>query len=120
MTTRRMKTYTGATGFVYQYYFVGKRATLASEPEGPATEFIFDVTGDRKTMFSVSIFLKPGATEAWAANRGRELTEPEQYAAVKFRLFRAFDEVESVFTEGRRLVVDAGNIEDLLSSVGLE
>ena len=30
MTVRRMKTYTGQTGYVYQYYFVGQREALAS------------------------------------------------------------------------------------------
>lgn len=37
MTVRRLKTYTGAQGYVYQYYFVGKRATLPNDPEAPAT-----------------------------------------------------------------------------------
>jgi hypothetical protein len=55
-TVRRLKTYTGAQGYVYQYYFVGKRPALADDPEAPATEFIFDVTSDRKLTFAVSIF----------------------------------------------------------------
>ena len=41
MTIRRMKTYTGGQGYVYQYYFVGKRAAVA---EPSAAEYIFDVT----------------------------------------------------------------------------
>ena len=28
MTLRRMKTYTGGQGYVYQYYFVGNREAL--------------------------------------------------------------------------------------------
>ena len=32
MTLRRMKTYTGESGYVYQYYFVGKREALAEAP----------------------------------------------------------------------------------------
>ena len=43
-----MKTYSGAQGYVYEYYFVGKRAALPQDAEAPATEFIFDVTSDRK------------------------------------------------------------------------
>ena len=43
MTVRRMKTYTGQTGYVYQYYFVGKRDALPGAPEAPATEYIFDI-----------------------------------------------------------------------------
>ena len=30
MTIRRMKTYTGGQGYVYQYYFVGKRPEVAN------------------------------------------------------------------------------------------
>ena len=48
MTVRRMKTYAGSQGYVYQYYFVGKRPALAADPEAPATEYVFDVTSDRK------------------------------------------------------------------------
>ena len=109
---RRMKTYTGATGYVYQYYFVGKRP--APPPEGPAVEFIFDVTADRKTTFSISVFLKADALAAWVAEHGRELTETEHYAAAKMRLLRAFDEVEGMIEHGRRLVIDGENITELL------
>lgn len=114
---RRMKTYTGATGYVYQYYFVGKRP--APPPEGPAVEFIFDVTADRKTTFSTSVSLKPEALRTWGAAHGRELTETEQYAAAKMRLLRAFDEVERMIEHGRRLVIDGENIVELLEPLGI-
>ncbi len=119
MTVRRMKTYTGETGYVYQYYFVGKRAALAEDPAAPATEFIFDVTADRKTMVSSSVFLKPEALRAWAQAHGRELNETEQYAVAKMRLFRAFDQAENFAQEGRRLRVDAAEIEGLLEGLDL-
>lgn len=120
MTVRRMKTYTGQTGYVYQYYFVGKREALAGEPEAPATEFIFDVTADRKTMFAVSVFLKPSALDEWHAQHGRSLADTEQYAAAKMRLFQGFDEVHPMIERGRRLVVDAANIEELLATLGVD
>jgi hypothetical protein len=120
MTVRRMKTYTGETGYVYQYYFVGKRAALEDAPEAPATEFIFDVTPDRKSMFAVSIFLKPEALSAWAAAHGRELTETEQYGAAKMRLFRGFDRIERLKEEGRRLLIEAADIEGLLEPLQLQ
>ena len=115
-----MKTYTGSTGYVYQYYFVGKRDALKSEPLAPATEYIFDVSPDRKMTYAVSIFLRPAALSTWADARGRSLSEPEQYAAAKMRLFQAFDELDDVLQEGRRLVVDEENVLELLSSLGLE
>ena len=115
---RRMKTYTGATGYVYQYYFVGRRP--APPPDQGAIEFIFDVTADRKTTFSISVFLKAEALAAWVAEHGRHLTETEQYAAAKMRLLRAFDEIEGVRDHGRRLLIDGENIGDLLEPLGLE
>ncbi len=108
-----MKTYTGGQGYVYQYYFVGKR------PSAGSTEFIFDVTSDRKTTFSVSIFLPNEALQAWAQGHGRSLTDAEQYAAVKMRLFRAFDEIENMMAEGRELRLDAAALDQLLGGLGV-
>ncbi len=117
---RRVKTYTSQTGYVYQYYFVGKRAALADDPEAPSTEYIFDVTSDRKTMFAVSVFLRPDALTSWRAERGRELGDSEQYAAVKLRLMQAFDDVSDMRNQGRRLNVNAGNVVELLGSIGVD
>jgi len=120
MTVRRLKTYTGAQGYVYQYYFVGKRAALAEDPEAPATEFVFDVTSDRKLTYAVSVFLPQGPLEAWTRVHGRALNDAEQYAAAKMRLFRAFDELEDVKEHGRRLSIDSGLLEEALASLGVE
>ena len=119
-TVRRLKTYAGAQGYVYQYYFVGQRAALADDPEAPATEFVFDVTSDRKLTYAVSVFLAEAAVTEWASAHGRPLTESEQYAAAKLRLFRAFDELEDVQAQGRRLVIDGPALEQSLSSLGVE
>lgn len=114
-----MKTYTGATGYVYQYYFVGKRAALDSDPAAPATEFVFDVTPDRKTMYAVSILLQDEALDAWRQGHGRGLTGPEQYAAAKLRLLQAFDELENI-REHLRLEVGAEEIDTVLEPLGLD
>jgi len=120
MTVRRVKTYTGAQGYVYQYYFVGKRAALADDPEAPATEFIFDVTSDRKLTYAVSVFLPEGPLAEWSGAHGRALNDAEQYAAAKLRLFRAFDELEDVKTQGRRLSIDSAQLGEALASLGVE
>lgn len=120
MTVRRMKTYTGQTGYVYQYYFVGKREALPGAPEAPATEYIFDITPDRKTMFAVSVFVRGEALAAWAARHGRPLSDSEQYAAAKMRLFQALDEIENLRSASRRFPVDAASVEGLLASLGVE
>ncbi len=120
MTVRRLKTYAGAQGYVYQYYFVGKRSALAADPEAPATEFVFDITSDRKLTYAVSVFLPESVINEWATIHGRPLTDAEQYAAAKLRLFRAFDEVEDLMANGRRLVIDADALEQALSSLGVD
>ena len=120
MTVRRLKTYTGEKGYVYQYYFVGQRQALAEDAEAPATEFIFDVTSDRKLTYAVSVFLPDRTVAAWSQAHGRPLTEAEQYAAAKMRMFRAFDELEDVKAQGRRLTIDPGLLEEALTSLGVE
>ena len=113
MTIRRMKTYTGEQGYVYQYYFVGKRAA----EEG--TEYIFDVTSDRKTTYAVSVILPERLLGDWAAAHGRQLTDAEQYGAVKMRLFQGFDEIEDMLADGRRLVIDSVILESALARLGV-
>lgn len=120
MTVRRLKTYAGEQGYVYQYYFVGKRAALADDPEAPATEFVFDVTSDRKLTYAVSVFLPESPLAAWNSTHGRPPNDAEQYAAVKLRLFRAFDEIEDMKAAGRRLTIDAALLEEALASLGVE
>jgi hypothetical protein len=117
---RRLKTYTGAQGYVYQYYFVGKRPALPDDPAAPATEFIFDVTSDRKLTYAVSVFLTEAAVSAWSATHHRALSDAEQYAAAKLRLFRAFDELDDVKTNGRRLLIDIALLEQALTSLGVD
>jgi hypothetical protein len=120
MTIRRMKTYTGGQGYVYQYYFVDKRAAMTNPSQGAATEYVFDVTSDRKTTFAVSVFLTEKATREWTASHSRTLTAAEQYGAVKMRLFRAFDEIENMMVEGRQLIVSAETLEQVLATLGIE
>jgi hypothetical protein len=119
MTIRRMKTYTGGQGYVYQYYFVGKRPALPESAQTPATEYIFDVTSDRKTTFAVSVFVPDEAVRSWSVAHGRALNEAEQYGAVKMRLFQAFDEVEDM-SQNRNLVVSAEQLEQVLASLGVQ
>lgn len=120
MALRRMKTYAGGQGYVYQYYFVGKRAALPDRSEDPATEYIFDVTSDRKTTFAVSVIVHEKTVERWSANHGRPLTEAEQYAAAKMRLLRGFDEVVNMMADGRQLAVNTESLEQTLATLGVD
>jgi hypothetical protein len=116
VTIRRLKTYTGETGYVYQYYFVGQRKALDS----PATEYIFDVTADRKITFAVSVFLQDHAINNWEAQHGRKLVDAERFASAKMRLFRAFDEIEKLIEEGRQLTIGPEEMEELLATLGVD
>lgn len=119
MTVRRVKAYTGQTGFVYQYYFVGSRPATDEGLE-QATEYIFDVTNDRHTVYAVSIVVRHDAVTAWASAHGRELNQTERYASAKMRLMQVFDEVKDLAGSERRFLVDPANIEELLEPLGLD
>lgn len=120
MTVRRMKTYTGGQGYVYQYYFVGDRSVPAKGEQEATKEFIFDVTSDRKVTFAVSVFLPNNVVRTWASLHLRPLTDAEQYGAVKMRLFQAFDEVEDLISHGRQLWVDSDGLERALTTLGVD
>lgn len=121
MTVRRLKTYASNQGLVYQYYFVGQRPVGAGKPAGePTEEYVFDVTSDRKTKIPLRILLPNDSIAQWARDHGRKLTGPERYAAVKMRLFRAFDEVENLLRPGCELTVTADMLEDVLRQLGVD
>jgi hypothetical protein len=116
-TPHRLKTYSGESGYVYQYCFV------ESQPRTRwwsriGTAFLFHVTGDRKRFFIVEVLVEDQALRAWERVHGRALAEAEQYAAAKMRLFRAFDENQrpEEFADVR---VSASNIESLLEPLHL-
>ena len=83
---RRQKTYSAQSGYVYQYYYEGHRAAQ----EG--TEYVFDISADRKTSAPASVFVQDEAVQSWEDRHGRELSAAERYAIAKMALFQAFDE----------------------------
>ncbi len=116
-TPHRLKTYSGESGYVYQYYF------LESQPRARwwsriGTAFRFQVTSDRKRFFIVEVLVEDQALRVWERAHGRVLAETEQYAAAKMRLFRAFDENQKA-EEFADVRVSASNIESLLESLHL-
>jgi hypothetical protein len=119
---RRVKTYSAATGFVYQYYFYeGNRAQRNGHPGG---EFTYAVSLDRASAFRFKIFVHQSAMEAWAKQNGRPLTSSEEYAVAKMRLLQAFDEgaVQAPPDNGQppaEVAVDESNLEALLEQLGI-
>lgn len=87
---RRQKTYSGQSGYVYQYYYEGRRQARFGGDEG--LEYVFSVSADRKTHFPVSVFLMEAAVAEWERRHDRPLHDNERYAVAKMALFQAFDE----------------------------
>ena len=118
---RRIKSYSAANGYVYQYCFY--EVNRVEERGAPAGEFIYAISGDRKTTFGLRIVVFQSALEAWARANGRALTSGEEYAVAKIRLFRAFDDGEVPLTSDAAsrlsLVVDESNLEDMLQALNI-
>ncbi len=116
-TLRRVKTYSAATGYVYQYHFF--EVQKSRRGLSPGTEYVYMVSVDRQTVFPLRIFVRRSALENWARRVGRAMTGTEEYAVAKMRLFQAFDEVEDLATARPELIVDESNLEKLLSQLDL-
>ncbi len=114
---RRIKSYSAATGFVYQYYFYEVKKTRRGFSSG--TEYIYMVSVDRQHLFPVRIFVNKDASKNWSGRAGRELSGTEEYAVAKMRLFQAFDEIEGLAEKTPDLVVDDANLEALLTQLDL-
>jgi hypothetical protein len=114
---RRVKSYSAATGFVYQYYFFEVEKTKRGFAAG--TEYVYMVSVDRKTVFPLRVFVRRDAVESWAARAGRTLSGTEEYAIAKMRLFQAFDEIEDISAKSPDLLVDESNLEALLSQLDI-
>ncbi|MBI2957093.1 MAG: hypothetical protein HYY26_07270 [Acidobacteria bacterium] len=119
MTVRRIKSYSAATGYVYQYHFEEVRSEPARAASG-GSEYVFVVSRDRKHSYDVPVLLRRDALEAWERAHGRALNGAEQYAAVKMRLFQAFDEVEELEAVRSNIEVTPANIEELLAQLEIE
>jgi len=116
---RRVKSYSAANGYVYQYCFY--EVNRIADDRGPVGEFIYAISADRKTSFGLRILVRQTALETWAKANGRALTSSEEYAIAKMRLFQAFDEGEVPLTAEAAaevsLFVDESNLEDLLRAL---
>lgn len=114
---RRIKSYSSASGFVYQYQFHEVKPVVRDGAAG--NEYIYYVSSDRKTMFPIRILVRVDAMETHGARIGRKLTGTEEYAVAKMRLFQAFDEVENFSVTRPDLVVDSSNLESLFAKLDL-
>ena len=115
---RRQKTYSGQSGYVYQYYYKGHR--LYKRDRNHGTEYVFDVSSDRKTSMAVSVLVSDTALEDWQSRHGRTLHASECYAIAKIALFQAFDERPDPAAMGADVHVRAADVEAILIRLGIE
>jgi len=86
---RRVKTYSAETGYVYEYYYEGRRPADGA-PGG--IEFVFGVSAGRAPIGAASVVLGGDVIAGWQRRHQRELSSTELYAVAKMALFQAFDE----------------------------
>ncbi|MBV9264780.1 MAG: hypothetical protein JO061_01290 [Acidobacteriaceae bacterium] len=83
----RIKTYSAATGYVYQYVFRGYRASF----DASGTEYVFSVTRNGQTH-PIAILLRDADLQQCAALIARPVLNQERYALSKMTLFSVFDQ----------------------------
>jgi hypothetical protein len=113
----RIKSYSAATGYVYQYCFVEVRQARRGFSSG--TEYIYIVSVDRKENCPLAVFVRKSSVEKWSQQGNRKLSGTEEYAIAKMRLFQAFDEIENLATARPELLVDESNLASLLEKLDL-
>jgi hypothetical protein len=114
----RVKSYSAETGYVYQYFYEGKRKSGGGWGED-GTEFVFRFSADRKTWMPVSVVVAAKAIAAWREAHGRELSVNEQYAVAKMALFQAFDERAKPAELRGSVRVRNADLEGIVEKLGL-
>lgn len=115
---RRQKTYSGQSGYVYQYFYSGHRDFRRDR--NPGTEYVFEVSADRKTAMEISVLVYDMALDDWQQRHGRTLHPSERYAIAKMALFQAFDERPNPAAMRADVGVRAADVEAILIGLGIE
>jgi hypothetical protein len=80
----RMKTYASASGYVYHYFFEGRR-------EDKDAEYVFRISANCASWRAVAIVLPGKALAERQREAARALSASERYAIAKLALFEVFD-----------------------------
>jgi hypothetical protein len=80
----RMKTYPAASGYVYHYFFEGRR-------EDQDAEYVFRISTGCTSWRLVAIMLPGNMLAGWQREAARSLSASERYAIAKLALFDVFD-----------------------------
>jgi hypothetical protein len=111
-----MKTYSAQSGYVYQYYYEGRRDLPDADP---GVEFVFSISADRKTWKSISVHVTSATLLGWEQAHARELSSTEHYAIAKMTLFQAFDERPQPSEVNADIHVRPADVETIIETLGL-
>jgi hypothetical protein len=112
--TRRQKNYAAESGYAYEYFYDGFRDVAG------VREHWFTVSGNRKHWFQTAVRVPESEVLAWESAHGRELAANERYAIAKMALFQAFDTRETPDALCEPVLVEAGQVQELLGRLGIE
>jgi hypothetical protein len=110
---RRRKTYSAQSGYVYQYVYQGYRKRAHD------TEYVFDVSSDRKASFPVPVVLPDDAVGEWECAHDFTLRENERHGIVKLALFQAFDERPSPGDMRAEVLVRRADLDAIIDTLGI-
>jgi hypothetical protein len=114
---RRQKTHSAESGYVYQYFYEGQRAAARDGAAG--TQYVFNVSADRKSSFPVSVFVGESALAEWQTEHARKLGSTERYAVAKLALFQAFDQRETPAAMCEEVRVVAADVASFLATLDI-
>jgi hypothetical protein len=117
-SVRRLKSYSAQSGYVYQYFYEGQRP-LPHKSE-PGTEFVFNVSADRKTAHPLSVLIPEDALRTWEQAHAHMLSSTERYAVSKMALFQAFDERATPELMNQEVRVRAADVAAILENLNID
>lgn len=104
--TRRLKSYSAQSGYVYEYFFVSQQDS----------EYRFDVSATRRDFQPVIVRIDRSELTAAAS---RELSTVEEFAVAKMSLFQAFDERPEPSALATPVCPAKENFKEILSTLDL-
>jgi hypothetical protein len=116
LTLRRVKRYAAQSGYVYEYFFLGRREIRYHGAE--AIEFVFEVSAGPETGLHVTVILPMPSLEPSETVWGRKLATNEHYAVAKMALFQAFDERSAPADMRDHVIVRPADAAAILATLG--
>jgi hypothetical protein len=112
----RLKTYAAQSGYVYQYFFLGRQEGRYQGE--PATEYVFQASAGAERRLAVQVVVPESSLAPVETAWGRKLAGNERYAVAKMALFQAFDERPEPASMRAGVIVRASDAAAILARLG--